>query len=188
MDSDEDSRWPAEPAEPGGVGVSAPKSMRLGALGARCSGGPVKALSPKPSSCTQVFSGLQDCHLTRTCLLIVCMNTGKNSQPCCSIGHTHSPRLHRLQGARNKCRCGDGGQMSTSCADRVCLTVPAGRVTDERELLFACCGGAVDGCSPSGASLKASAGGHSSPSFAYSPLYCTDKTSLSESSHPVLAA
>ena len=52
IDSVEDSRWAAEPAEPGGVGVSAPKSMRLGMLGARCSAGPEKALSPNPSPCT----------------------------------------------------------------------------------------------------------------------------------------
>jgi len=49
---------------------------------------------------------------------------------------------------------------------------PAGRLDDEDASLVPC-GGNVDGCSSSVASLKASAGGHSSSCFAYSPLYCT---------------
>ena len=49
----------AQSLEKEGLSVSAPKSMRLGALGARCSGGvPANALSPKPSCSIKAFQDL----------------------------------------------------------------------------------------------------------------------------------
>lgn len=49
----------AQSLENEGLGVSAPKSIRLGALGARCSGGvPANALSPKPSCNIKAFQHL----------------------------------------------------------------------------------------------------------------------------------